>query len=142
MKTAEGQALASAALERLVTIIKLDAMLERIHSQDDLIKAFNGLLWDQKVFSVPDATGTSWACEIFKDGPTLAIRPKRHDVVDQITITGSAFWKQLIAVLQARHPNLRLSGTTTFFERVLHDSGIEQRLAELAPTRARKCPEL
>jgi hypothetical protein len=135
MKTAEGQALLSVAFRQLVVVTKLDATLERVHSLEDLTKLFNACHWDEKVFSVFDSTGTTWAVEVIKEGPTLTIRPTRHDVHDEKRVSGSAFFKQLISVLQAKHPGFRVTGTESFLERVLHDTGIERRLPELAASR-------
>ncbi len=135
MKNAEGQALLSAAFRQLITVTKLDAALDRVHSLDDLTRVFNAYPWDEKVFSIFDNSGTSWAVQVLKDGPTLTIRPTRHDVHDTVQVAGSAFFKQLIAVLQAKHPSFRITGTESFLERVLHDSGIEHRLPELAASR-------
>jgi hypothetical protein len=135
MKNAETQALVASALKHLTDKAKLDANLERVHSLDDLIKMFQALPWDAKVFSVCDPSGTTWAVEIKKEGPTLTLRPTRHDRHEEVTVANSAFWKQLVVALQAKHPNFRLSGTETFFERMLHDTGIEERRSELSAAR-------
>ncbi len=135
MKNAEGQALLSAAFRHLITVTKLDTVLDRVHSLDDLTRVFNAYPWDEKVFSVTDHAGTSWAVQVLKDGPTLTIRPTRHDVHDEVQVAGAAFFRQLISVLQTKHPGFRVSGAESFLERVLHDTGIEQRLPELAASR-------
>ena len=135
MKNAETQAIVATAFRHLTGMIRLDAALDRVHTLDELIRVFSALHWDEKVFSIADAGGTTWAVEVHKEGPTLTMRPTRHDRHDEITVTGMAFWKQLVAALQAKHPNFRPSGTETFLERVLNDTGVEERRSELAAAR-------
>lgn len=135
MKNAEGQALLSAAFRHLTSVTKLDTALDRVHSLEDLTRVFNAYPWDEKVFSITDQSRICWAVQVLKDGPTLTIRPTRPDVHDQVEVSGAAFWKQLISVLQAKHPGFWVSGAETFLERVLHDTGIEERLPELAASR-------
>lgn len=126
----------AAAFRHLVTATKIEAALSRIHSHDDLIKYFESLPWDEKVFSVADDHGLRWAVEVHKDGPTMTLTPTRPDVVESVAeISHSAFWNQFAEVIEEAHPNHHLKRPETFLERLFHDRVDPSRLKDLAVAR-------
>ena len=105
----------AAAFRQLASMMILEEALEHIHSQHAFKAYFSRLPWDEKVFKIADtgensgdASCGNWMARISKDGPRLTLSPTIDITKPPQTITGTQFWRQLIATVQAEYNSAHL----------------------------------
>ncbi|CAK0766760.1 hypothetical protein CCP2SC5_30068 [Azospirillaceae bacterium] len=126
MKKIVEEELVSLAFRQFVKEVHIENRMEMMSRRDELAALFESFPWDEKIFTIHDANGMTWAADVFKEGPTLVLEPVDGGKGKEIHVKGSAFWKSFLSAFKYTSFGAHLLEDKGFWDAFLHGRQTEE----------------